>query len=127
MSGENHVIRHGRLVRDPELKTGTKDGKDWSKADFTIAVNNSYPKTDASFYPCTIFGKRAEALCKFFKKGSEIVVYGEFEQEHWEKDGEKKSMWKLNATNFDFCGKGGAAESDTSIEAEPSGGEDLPF
>lgn len=105
--GANNVIRHGRLTRDPEERVyKTRDGEQRTMASFGLAVNNSYgSKTETSFYDCNVFGKRADAVLKFFRKGSEIVVYGEHEQyEYTNKDGDKRRGWSLTVNEFDFCG-----------------------
>lgn len=130
--GANYVDRHGRFVRDPEEKAyKTKDGGQGIMAVFSIAVNNSYgSKTETSFYDCRIFGKRAEVILKRFKKGSEIVVHGEFEQYEYEKDGQKRRGWSLNVNDFDFCGS--KNDASTPELGMPGSGmtaadEDIPF
>lgn len=127
--GRNNVDRHGRLVRDPEEKAyKTKDGSNGTMAVFSIAVDNSYgAKTEASFYDCRIFGRKAEALLKFFKKGSEIVVHGEMEQYEYEKDGQKRRNWSVNVSEFDFCGNKGEGSSDQQSGFGPVQDDDIPF
>lgn len=128
--GANYVDRHGRFVRDPEEKAyKTKDGSQAIMAIFSIAVNNSYgAKTEASFYDCRIFGKRAEAILRHFKKGSEIVVRGEFEQYEYEKDGHKRRNWSLNVSDFDFCGsKDGSSGAPNTDNSNAITDDDIPF
>lgn len=128
MAGENFKVIHGRLTHDPELTTGNrKDGKEWAKATFSVAVNNSYPSEDSSFYDCYIFGERARAICKFFKKGSEIIIFGEHQQEPYtEKEGKVKRPWKFKVSNFDFCGSGKKSDENTAPEGLENQ-EDIPF
>ena len=61
----------GRLVRDPELKTGRKE--DWCH--FTIAVNRPFSKEkEADFIAVKAFGKTAEFICEWFTKGQPIAI-----------------------------------------------------
>lgn len=100
-----YITIHGRLTADPELKSGNKDGKDWNMATFTVAVNNRYPSEEASFFNCSIWGNKATAICNYFGKGSEIVLYGNFEQEPYtDNEGNVKRPWKMRADGFDFVG-----------------------
>lgn len=126
---------HGRLVRSPELRTFKRnDGEEGTVCNFTVAADNRYgAKTDASFYQCSIFGKRAEAIEKFFDKGSEIVATGYLEQEEYtDKNGDTKRNWKFAVIDFDFCGKKADNESRSTKEPNTSGfgevtDEDIPF
>lgn len=123
---------HGRLTRDPEIrKFVTQAGEDGQVVNFTVASSNRYgAKTESSFYPCYVFGKRAEVIEKFFKKGSEIVVTGNLEQEEYQtKDGETKRVWKMGVVDFDFCGK--ATNNQQTDNTESTGfenvDESIPF
>lgn len=127
----NRITVHGRLARNPELKdVKGKDGPS-CVCNFTVAANNSF-RDEASFFNCFIFAKKAEVIDKFFKKGSEIVVYGEMQQENYtNKDGQKVYGWKLRVEQFDFCGskKDGNSNPDSSVPDgfEPIDDEDIPF
>ena len=78
----NRVILTGRLTRDPEVRA-TQSGI--SVAKFTIAVNHYYKGEEkTSFIDLTAFGKNAELLRDYFKKGSAIGIDGTLHQESWE-------------------------------------------
>ena len=77
----NVITMVGRLVRDPELRrtnAGTAVGA------FTIACDDSRKGPNGEkqtvFIDCTLFGKQAETLAKFFKKGSLIGLTGRLSQ-----------------------------------------------
>lgn len=129
--GANYVQRHGRLTRDPERKEyKNKNGELGTRASFSLAVNNSYgAKTETSFYDCTIFGKKADAVLKFLKKGSEVVIYGEMEQYEYEKDGQNRRGWNVKVNEFDFCGSKGAQNEEPTPEGGfgPITDSDVPF
>ena len=72
----NSICIHGRLTRNPELKSyRNSKGADNSLCRFSVAVNRNYGD-DADFFNCTVFGKRAEVIDKYFSKGSEIIIRG---------------------------------------------------
>lgn len=128
-------VIHGRLTRDVELKSyKTKSGEDGSIANFTVASANRFgAKTESSFYPCVIFGKRATVIANHFSKGSEIVLTGNLEQEEWEdKEGNKKRSWKMTVSDFDFVGSNkqnqtGSNQTDSTPNGFESVDEDIPF
>ena len=73
----NNVSLVGRLTKDPELRTiGTGN----STVSFTVAVNrqftNANGEREADFINCVVWGKAAENLAKYCRKGSQIAVEG---------------------------------------------------
>ena len=82
----NKFFGIGRLVRDVETKTNG----DKTVAKFTIAIDRKYDREKADFIPCTAFGKTAEFVEKYFRKGSKIVVEGRWQTGSYDnKDGQK--------------------------------------
>jgi len=98
--GLNVFIIIGRLTKDPEL-TYLSSGTAVCKA--TIAWSKPYKTKDDKegetklFIPTVFWGKQAEIVAEHCKKGNLISVKGQLQTDSWEKDGEKKSMIKLNA------------------------------
>lgn len=128
----NDIVIHGRLAREPEIKSYTNaKGEQGNLCNFTVAVNRSRGE-EADFFNCRVFGKRAEVIHKFFRKGSEIVVRGEMQcQVYEDKDGNKRYPWVLMMQEFDFCGSKKDNDSTPAAEA-PSDSfeeidEDVPF
>lgn len=70
----NKFIGIGRLVRDAELKE-LKGGK--QLANFSIAITRAYNKEQTDFINCVAWGKTAEYLGKYAKKGQLVSVDGE--------------------------------------------------
>ena len=68
----NFVLLMGRFVADPELKK-TTSGK--SVCAFTLAVDKGKDR-GADFIDTVAWEKTAEFICKYFKKGSPIVIEG---------------------------------------------------
>ena len=70
----NKFIGIGRLVRDAEIKE-LKGGK--QLANFSIAITRAYNKEQTDFINCVAWGKTAEYLGKYAKKGQLVSVDGE--------------------------------------------------
>ena len=77
MSNYNIVILMGNLTRDPNLSYMPNQTP---VIEFGLAVNRKWKgedgsqKEDVLFIECQCFGKRAEVINKYFKKGSPIFV-----------------------------------------------------
>lgn len=73
----NEVMLIGRFTADPTQRV-TAGGTEC--CDFTIAINRPYSKTanedKADFLQCTAWGKTAEFICKYFKKGQLAAIIG---------------------------------------------------
>ena len=86
----NKVIMSGRLTKDPEISSSAS-GTTFAR--FSIAVNRRFKRDgepDADFFNCSAFGKTAEFIEKFFKKGSRIEVSGRLENNNYtNKEGQK--------------------------------------
>lgn len=103
----NKIILLGRLVKDPELRTFENGEKVYTK--FTVAVDRNYKLVDgtirADFIPVALWGKQAEVVCKYFKKGNCISLSGRLSTGSYEdKDGNKKYVVEVIAEDFRFVG-----------------------
>lgn len=102
----NVVAIMGRLVADPKLRT-TQQGT--NVCTFRIACERSYtPKgqqRQADFVDIVAWGKTAEFICKFFQKGSMIVIDGSIQtQQYQDKQGNKRTAVEVLANNISFAG-----------------------
>ncbi|SJM89993.1 single-stranded DNA-binding protein [Crenothrix polyspora] len=72
-------------------------------------------KQKTNWVRVNVWGKRAEGeLVNYLKKGQQAFVSGELSQgEYTTRDGEKKTLWELNATVLDLVGK----KADTAQKA----------
>lgn len=102
----NIVAVTGYLTRDSEL-TATKDGTACLR--FALAVNASRPKGDSgredypNFIECTLFGKRAEGLAPYLKRGRKIGLSGRLRFSQWvSEDGRRMSRVGILADRIDF-------------------------
>ncbi|MGM0276539.1 MULTISPECIES: single-stranded DNA-binding protein [unclassified Enterococcus] len=81
----NNVTLVGRLTKDPDLRY-TSSGK--AVASFTLAVNrrftNQAGQREADYIQCVIWGKSAETLANYAKKGSLIGIVGRLQSRSYE-------------------------------------------
>ena len=113
MANFNKVLLMGRLTRDPQLSYTPNQT---AVVDFGLASNRSWTGQDGSqreetcFVDCTMFGRRAEVVNKYCKKGNPLFVEGRLTFESWQaQDGSKRSRLKVTVENFEFLGGGGGA------------------
>lgn len=132
----NKVILLGNVGNDPEIKTfesGTM------KASFPLATSEKWTdkegnkKEQTEWHNCEVWGKRAEVIEKYVKKGQKLLVEGKIKTEKWEdKDGNNRYTTKINVADFLFAGGGnGSGESTEQPQPTPNAnsgrGDDLPF
>ena len=95
----NLVVLTGRTTKDPELKYSAS-GSAYCK--FTIAVNRMKKEDGADFIFCTAFGKTAELIGEYVRKGHQIGVQGRLQQETYEKDGATQSKTGVTVEKIEF-------------------------
>lgn len=87
----NSVDLIGRTVRDPEIRYTAQSQT--AVANFTLAVDKNFKKDKdepANFISIVCFGKTAEFVEKFVRKGKRVGIYnGEITTGSYEKDGRK--------------------------------------
>ena len=107
--GFNKVVLMGHLTRDPELRT-IPSGQ--NVASFSLAVNRSWKNASGEqqeavdYIDCNIWGKPAEIITQYMKKGSAILVSGRLQQRTWEQEGQKRSKVEVVVEDFNFVGGG---------------------
>jgi len=130
----NSVILKGRLTKDIDLKYTQTNNT--ALASGSIAVDRRFAQEgqpNVDFFNIKAFGKQAEVISKYFKKGSEILIQGHIQNNSWEgQDGTKKTSTDVIIDNFDFCGKKEENSTSNNIPAEVTvvdnnSSDDLPF
>ena len=108
MRGFSKAIIAGNLTRDPELRN-TPSGA--TVCSFSVAVNRTYRGADGnnrdevSYIDCTAWGKQAETIAQYLKRGSGILLSGRLSQSSFEgKDGTKRSRTEIVVEDFNFIG-----------------------
>lgn len=86
----NKVILIGRLIKDPDIRTGTNDTK---IARYILAVERQYRKKNertSDFINCVALGKNGEFAEKYLHKGMKIAIVGSWQTGNYtDKDGKK--------------------------------------
>ena len=116
MASYNRVVLVGNMTRDVELRT-IQSGK--SVAEIGLAVNERRPDPngsgwieEANFFDVTVWGRNAEVLRDYTRKGSSILVEGRLKQDTWEQDGQKRSKVKVVADRVLLLGSRGGGGDD---------------
>ena len=121
MASFNKVILAGNLTRDPELRYTPKGT---AVARLGLACNRKWKsesgemKEEVTFVDVDAFGKTAETIGQYLKKGRPILIEGRLRYDTWEdkQSGQKKSKLSVVLENFQFLDSGagrgeGAAEA----------------
>jgi single-strand DNA-binding protein len=134
MSNFNKVILLGNLTRDPQLSYTTNQT---AVVDFGLAVNRRWTGQDGSqkeetcFVDCRAFGKSAENINKFCKKGNPLLIEGRLIFDSWTaKDGSKHSKHRITVENFQFIGTSNKADTNNdkvSMASDNNSKDDIPF
>ena len=115
----NRVILIGRLTKDPMANE--------KYTRISIAVNrktkNESGNYDADFINCVAFGKTAELINTYFKKGSQIGIEGRIQTGSYEKNGQKVYTTDVIIDAFDFIG----SKTEDNCFADAMEDEGLPF
>lgn len=97
----NIVVIKGNLTDSPELKN-TANGK--SVTTMRMAVSRYGYGVD--YFDVVVWNKTAEAVAKFLKKGSAVLVRGTLQNRTWEgRDGTKRKVTEIVADEVDFLDK----------------------
>jgi len=112
----NKVFIAGRLTADPELRT-TQAGD--QVASFSVASNRFWrdkdgqKKESTEFHNVVVWGRQAEVVNQFSKKGSIILVEGRLQTRAWEgKDGQTRRTTEIVAENIQLGPRGGGGSFD---------------
>lgn len=109
----NKVQLYGNLTRDPEVKA-LPSGQ--QVANFGIATNRSFKDKNGArqeqteFHNVVAFGRTAEVIGQYLRKGRPIFVEGRLQTRTWEKDGAKQYRTEIIVENFQFGADGGRGE-----------------
>ena len=112
MASFNKVILAGNLTRDPELRYTPKGT---AIARIGLAVNRKWKsetgemKEEVTFVDVDAFGKTAETIGQYLKKGRPILIEGRLRYDTWEDKHTNQKQSKLGVVleNFQFLDSGG--------------------
>jgi len=115
MRGFNKVILIGNLTRDPELRYTPKGT---AVAKIGLAVNRVWRdeagnnKEEVTFVDVDAWGKQAETISQYLKKGRPILVEGRLKLDQWDdkQTNQKRSRLGVVLEAFQFLDSGQARE-----------------
>ncbi len=136
----NKIFLYGNLTRDPELKALPSGSQ---VANFGLATNRVYKDKNGAkqeaveFHNIVAFGRTAEVIAQYCKKGRPIFVEGRIQTRSWEgkEDGKKQYRTEIIVENFQFgadggrpgAGGGAARSETTSADQAPRSDEEIKY
>lgn len=129
---------YGNLTRDPEIKTLPSGAQ---VANFSIATNRTYKdkegekKDQTEYHNVVAFGRQAEIIGQYMRKGKPIFIDGRLQTRTWDKEGVKQYRTEVVVESFQFgpSAPGDRATAPTRAASEAIGpddgdqGEQIPY
>lgn len=124
MASFNKVILMGNLTRDPETRV-TAGGLTICKLGLAtsrvFSTKDGERREETTFVDIDAFGKQAEVITKYMRKGRPIMIEGRLKLDQWEtNDGQKRNKLCVVLENFQFIG--GRDDADSSGSSSGSSG-----
>lgn len=121
----NRTVLVGRLTKAPELR---KTSNDKAVTSFRLAVNrpfkNKQGESEADFIQVVVWGRQAENVAKYVKKGSLVGLEGRIQTRTYDdKEGNRRFTVEVVADNVQFLD---TKQSDDMDDIDIYG-EDTPF
>lgn len=102
----------GRITRDIDLRK-TQNGT--SCANFSLAIQRRGGE-ETDFVPCVAWGKTAETLNQYVRKGQRIAITGRIQTRSYERNDQKIYVTEVVVEEFDFIEK---KANDETAKSEP--------
>jgi len=111
MANYNKVLLMGNLTRDPELKYTPKGT---AIVEIGLAINRKWKsetgeaKEEVTFVDVSAFGRTAEVIAQYLKKGRPIMIEGRLKYDQWDdkQTGQKRSKLRVVCESFEFLDSG---------------------
>ena len=106
----NKIMLVGRLATEIKMEKSreTKYGR------FYLAVSRRGKKDEADFIACAVFGKTAETMFEWCRKGHRIGIEGHLQISQYEKNGEKRSSYSVIVETMEFLQTKNEKSGDTT-------------
>ena len=139
--GINKAIIVGNLGQDPEIRYTPNGG---AVANITVATSEQWKdkqtgekQEKTEWHKVVFFGRLAEVVGEYLKKGSQVYIEGKIQTREWEKDGVKRYTTEIIANDMQMLsGRQGIDHGQSQAQAPVSGGDfpgpadfddDIPF
>ncbi len=121
----NKALIIGNLTRDPELKALPSGIKVCS---FSVATNrvwkdqNGAKQEAADYHNVVVFGRQAETVAQYMKKGSQVMIEGRMQTRSWDDatTGTKKYRTEVVADRVQFGSTGNAPRTGGATTQAPA-------
>ena len=122
----------GNLGADPETRY-MPSGE--AVTNLSIATTDKWkdkqtgePKEKTEWHRVSFFGRRAEVIAEYFRKGDQIYVEGQIQTRKWQdNDGNDRYTTEIRGRDFQFCGQAsGSAGSAPRNEQSPTQQQQQP-
>lgn len=130
----NKVLLYGNLTRDPELRA-LPSGQ--QVATFGLATNRSFRNKEGSqqeqteFHNIVAFGRTAEVMGQYLKKGRPVYVEGRIQTRSWDSEGQKKYRTEIVVDSFQFGpqagGEGRTQQNPQDDQSQDQGGSSIQY
>src|SRR5437868_6488799 len=124
MPNFNKVILAGNITRDPELRYTPKGT---AVAKIGLAINRNWKdesgqqKEEVTFVDVDAFGRQAEVISQYLKKGRPILIEGRLKFDQWEdkQTNQKRSRLGVVLESFSFLDSGRMGEPGSAPASSP--------
>lgn len=140
MASVNKVILVGHIGQDPELRyTSSGEGA----ANVSLATSEQWKdkttgeqKEQTEWHRVSFFGKPAEIVCQYLRKGSQIYVEGKIRcKKYTDKTGVERTAFEIISESFKMLGGKSDSENSKATKAAPAKqsppednmNDDIPF
>ena len=123
----NKAMIFGNLTRDPELRA-LPSGV--NVCNFSVATNRVYRDRDgkkqeqADFHNVVVFGRQADVVAQYLKKGRSVFIEGRMQTRSWEKDGQKQYRTEVIADRVQFGPSGSSGSAGGGDKRPPATTDD---
>jgi single-strand DNA-binding protein len=124
MASFNRVILAGNLTRDPQLSYTPSNTP---VCEFGMAINRKWrdrdgnQKDEVCFVDLAAYGRMAETINQYMKKGNPMLVEGRLRYRQWtNKEGQNRTKLDVHVDNFTFLGGGGGGAGGSRPAARPA-------
>ena len=140
MASINKVLLLGNLGRDPELRSTPKGN---NVLNFPMATSRRWKDRETKevhdetdWHRIVVWGRQAEVLSEYLKKGSQVHVEGRLQTRSWsDNDGAKRFTTEIVAARIQMLGRPEDRQAPESVDepeapseaVEPDGEDDIPF
>ena len=126
MSSVNRATLIGRLGKDPEMRYAPNGD---AIANITLATSETWKdksgekQEHTEWHRISMFGRLAEIVGEYLKKGSLIYVEGRIQTRKWQdKDGQDRYTTEIIANEMKMLGSKPGGSNDTSYDEHDKGG-----